>query len=233
MEKVKKTFFTAKNIATMGVLMALVVVLQVFAGSINIANLVTLNFSLIPIVLGAIVLGPVAGAILGFANGIVILIQVILTPSGFYYIIWTYSPLVTTLICLVKTTVAGFAGGMVFRVISKKNTLAATFVASALVPIINTSLFVLGCLCMSDTILTHQNTLPQYQGMNIFIFICVGLVTFNFFIELALNLIVSPALNSVYRVVEKQFIHNKKRTVKAQDATEKDDAERTDHDNLS
>ena len=233
MEKVKKTFFTAKNIATMGVLMALVVVLQVFAGSINIANLVTLNFSLIPIVLGAIVLGPVAGAILGFANGIVILIQVILTPSGFYYIIWTYSPLVTTLICLVKTTVAGFAGGMVFRVISKKNTLAATFVASALVPIINTSLFVLGCLCMSDTILTYQNTLPQSQGMNIFIFICVGLVTFNFFIELALNLIVSPALNSVYRVVEKQFIHNKKRTVKAQDATEKDDAERTDHDNLS
>lgn len=233
MEKVKKTFFTAKNIATVGVLMALVVVLQVFAGSINIANLVTLNFSLIPIVLGAIVLGPVAGAILGFANGIVILIQVILTPSGFYYIIWTYSPLVTTLICLVKTTVAGFAGGMVFRVISKKNTLAATFVASALVPIINTSLFVLGCLCMSDTILTHQNTLPQYQGMNIFIFICVGLVTFNFFIELALNLIVSPALNSVYRVVEKQFIHNKKRAVKTENGTEKDDAERTDHDNLS
>lgn len=233
MEKVKKTFFTAKNIATMGVLMALVVVLQVFAGSINIANLVTLNFSLIPIVLGAIVLGPVAGAILGFANGIVILIQVILTPSGFYYIIWTYSPLVTTLICLVKTTVAGFAGGMVFRVISKKNTLAATFVASALVPIINTSLFVLGCLCMSDTILTYQNTRPQSQGMNIFIFICVGLVTFNFFIELALNLIVSPALNSVYRVVEKQFIHNKKRAVKAENDTEKDDAERTDHDNLS
>ena len=233
MERVKKTFFTAKNIATMGVLMALVVVLQVFAGSINIANLVTLNFSLIPIVLGAIVLGPVAGAILGFANGIVILIQVILTPSGFYYIIWTYSPLVTTLICLVKTTVAGFAGGMVFRVISKKNTLAATFVASALVPIINTSLFVLGCLCMSDTILTYQNTLPQSQGMNIFIFICVGLVTFNFFIELALNLIVSPALNSVYRVVEKQFIHNKKRAVKAENGTEKDDAERTDHDNLS
>ena len=211
MEKVKKTFFTAKNIATMGVLMALVVVLQVFAGSINIANLVTLNFSLIPIVLGAIVLGPVAGAILG----------------------WTYSPLVTTLICLVKTTVAGFAGGMVFRVISKKNTLAATFVASALVPIINTSLFVLGCLCMSDTILTYQNTLPQSQGMNIFIFICVGLVTFNFFIELALNLIVSPALNSVYRVVEKQFIHNKKRAVKAENGTKKDDAERTDHDNLS
>lgn len=191
--------------------MALVIVLQMFCGSINIANLITLNFSLIPIVLGAIVLGPVAGALLGFANGIVILIQVILTPSGFYYIIWTYSPVITTLICIVKTTVAGFVGGIVFRLISKKNTLAATFTAAAIVPVINTALFILGCLCMTDTILIYQDTRPDYDGMNIFIFICVGIVTVNFFIEFALNLIVSPALNSVYRVVEKQF--NNKKTV--------------------
>lgn len=225
MEKVKKTFFTAKNIATIGVLMALVIVLQMFCGSINIANLITLNFSLIPIVLGAIVLGPVAGALLGFANGIVILIQVILTPSGFYYIIWTYSPVITTLICIVKTTVAGFVGGIVFRLISKKNTLAATFTAAAIVPVINTALFILGCLCMTDTILIYQGTLPDYDGMNIFIFICVGIVTVNFFIEFALNLIVSPALNSVYRVVEKQF--NNKKTVANNKNQEKK------HDNLS
>lgn len=225
MEKVKKTFFTAKNIATIGVLMALVIVLQMFCGSINIANLITLNFSLIPIVLGAIVLGPVAGALLGFANGIVILIQVILTPSGFYYIIWTYSPVITTLICIVKTTVAGFVGGIVFRLISKKNTLAATFTAAAIVPVINTALFILGCLCMTDTILIYQDTTPDYDGMNIFIFICVGIVTVNFFIEFALNLIVSPALNSVYRVVEKQF--NNKKTVANNKNQEKK------HDNLS
>ena len=225
MEKVKKTFFTAKNIATIGILMALVIVLQMFCGSINIANLITLNFSLIPIVLGAIVLGPVAGALLGFANGIVILIQVILTPSGFYYIIWTYSPVITTLICIVKTTVAGFVGGIVFRLISKKNTLAATFTAAAIVPVINTALFILGCLCMTDTILIYQDTRPDYDGMNIFIFICVGIVTVNFFIEFALNLIVSPALNSVYRVVEKQF--NNKKTVANNENQEKK------HDNLS
>lgn len=222
MEKVKKTFFTAKNIATIGILMALVIVLQMFCGSINIAGLITLNFSLIPIVLGAIVLGPVAGALLGFANGIVILIQVILTPTGFYYIIWTYSPVITTLICIVKTTVAGFVGGIVFRLISKKNTLAATFTTAAIVPVINTALFVLGCLCMTDTILIYQDTMPDYDGMNIFVFICVGIVTVNFFIEFALNLIVSPALNSVYRVVEKQF-NIKKTAVKHNNQENKND----------
>lgn len=78
---------------------------------------------------------------------------------------------------------------------------------------------------MTDTILIYQDTRPDYDGMNIFIFICVGIVTVNFFIEFALNLIVSPALNSVYRVVEKQF--NNKKTVANNKNQEKK------HDNLS
>ena len=221
MERVKKTFFTSRNIATLGVLLALVIVLQAFGGSFSI-GLVTLNFSLIPIALGALVLGPVAGAILGFANGIVVLVQVIIAPSGFYYIIWTYSPVVTTLICILKTTVAGLVSGALFRLISRKNTYAATFVASAAVPVVNTALFMLGCLCMPGTIGMFQDSMPDYSGMNTFVFICVVLVTFNFFIELAINLVVSPALNSVYRVVEKQFIaaKSKKKSAPEEDSND-------------
>lgn len=214
MEKVKRTFLSARNIATLGILLALVIILQAFGGSFSI-GLVTLNFSLIPIVLGALVLGPAAGALLGLANGIVVLVQVIIAPAGFYFFIWTYSPVVTTLICLLKTTVAGFVGGLLFRVISRKNTYIATFVASASVPVINTLLFVLGCLCMPGTINAFQESIGGYSGMNIFVFICVVLVTFNFFIELAINLVVSPALHTVYRIVEKQYYAGKakKKTV--------------------
>ena len=102
----KKSFFTAKNITTLAVLLALVIVLQVFGGAFSI-GVVTLNFTLIPLVLGAILLGPYAGAFLGLVSGAVVLGQVIsapVDPAGFYYLIWTHSPLVTTLICLVKTT---------------------------------------------------------------------------------------------------------------------------------
>lgn len=199
MKKVNKSLLSARNIATLGVLLALVIVLQAFGGSFSIGA-VTLNFSLIPIVLGALTLGPVAGAVLGFANGVVVLIQVIQGISPFYVLIWTYSPVITTLICLLKTTIAGGVAGLVFRLIAKKNGYVATFVTSALVPVINTALFVLGCLCMPDTI-----NMMNADGVNIFVFICVGLVTFNFFIELAINLVVAPALHTVYRVVEKQF----------------------------
>ena len=194
----RNNFFSAKNVTALAVLLALVIVLQAFGGSFNIGA-VTLNFTLIPLVLGAILLGPWAGAFLSFASGVVVLIQVILAPSGFYYIIWTHSPFVTTMICLVKTTVAGLVSGWLFNVISKKNRYVAVFVAAGVVPVINTALFILGCLCMWNTIALMS------EGMNVFMFILVGLVTFNFFIELAINLLVAPGLHTVYRVVEKQF----------------------------
>ncbi len=194
----KSGFFSAKNVTALAILLALVIVLQAFGGSFTIGA-VTLNFTLIPLVLGAIVLGRWAGAFLGFASGVVVLIQVILAPAGFYYIIWTNSPFITTMICLVKTTVAGFVAGWLFDLLEKKNRYAAVFVAAGTVPVINTGLFILGCLCMWDTIALMSS------GMNVFMYILVGLVTFNFFIEFAINLLVAPGLHTVYRVVEKQF----------------------------
>lgn len=195
----KGKFFSAKNMAYLAVLLALVIVLQVFASVIPVGG-AQLNFSLIPIVLGAVLLGPAGGAFLGCACGIVVLIQVITLPSNpFYAVIWTYAPVITTLTCIVKTTVAGLCAGLLYRAIAKRNRIAAVFAASALVPVLNTALFIVGCLCMSGAISGHM----EMNGMNIFVFILVGLVTFNFFIELALNLVIAPAIHRVVVLVEK------------------------------
>lgn len=194
----KGNFFSAKNVATLAVLLALVIVLQAVGGSFSI-GLVTLNFTLIPIVLGAIVLGAWAGAFLGLACGIVVLIQVVIAPAGFYFLIWSNSPIVTALTCLIKTTLAGFVSGLLFAWLEKKNRYVAVFVASGVVPIVNTAVFILGCLGMWNTIALAS------AGENVFKFILVSLVTFNFFVELAVNLLVSPGIHTVYRVVEKQF----------------------------
>ncbi len=198
----KKTFFSAKNVTALAILLALVIVLQALGGSFSI-GVVTLNFTLIPIVLGAIVLGAGAGAFLGLASGIVVLIQVIIAPAGFYWIIWTYSPIITTLICLTKTTVAGWLAGFVFGLLKKKKPYLAVFLAAGIVPVVNTGLFILGCTAMWNTIALAS------EGVNVFKFIIVGLVTFNFFVELAVNLLVAPALHTVYGVVEKQFKRKK------------------------
>ncbi|MBQ8406075.1 MAG: ECF transporter S component [Clostridia bacterium] len=205
-----KKFFTAKNIATLGVLLALVVVLQAFGGTIPIGA-VQLNFTLIPIVLGAMLLGPWAGGFLGLACGIVVLVQVIIAPTGFYYIIWLNDPIITVITCITKTTLAGIAAGFLFKLIEKKNRYVAVFTASAIVPIINTGVFILCCLWMNKSISITQDWMvndlgmTQFLGLNPFVFILLGLVTFNFFVELGVNLIVAPGLHTVYKVVEKRI----------------------------
>ncbi len=192
--KNKKTF-TARQITGIAVLLALVIVLQAALGSITVGA-VTLNFTLIPIVLGGILFGSVAGAILGFACGVVVLIQVMLGANAFYTLIWANDPVITTLTCIVKTTVAGYLGGLFYQIIRKKQPIVALFIASAIVPIVNTGLFIVGCLFMFDSVYAMSS------GQNLLVFILVGLVTFNFFIELAINLIFAPAINRVIKAVK-------------------------------
>ena len=194
----KRGFFSAKRITGIAVLLALVIVLQAFGGTIAIGA-VQLNFTLIPIVLGAILFGPLIGAFLGLACGVVVLIQVVMGMVPFYVLIWTNDPFVTTLTCIVKTTVAGFVAGLVFKWLSDKNGLLAVFLASGIVPVINTLLFIVGCLFMTDSV--HVMAGEQ----NVLAFILVGIVTFNFFIEFAINLIVAPALHRVIGIIDKQF----------------------------
>lgn len=200
----KKAFFSAKRITGLAALLALVIVLQAALGSITI-GVVQLNFSLIPIVLGAILYGAIGGGILGFACGVVVTIQVMMGGSPFYTILWTYTPVTTTLTCLIKTTAAGIVGGLLFRAISKKNARVALFAAAGIVPVVNTGLFILGCLCMNESITAFQSLLSEYFGMNTFTFILVVLVTFNFFIELAIDMLVSPALYRVIGIVDKKY----------------------------
>lgn len=193
-----KKHFSAKELTGISVLLALVIVLQAFGGSIPIGA-VTLNFTLIPIVLGAIMFGPWVGGFLGLACGIIVLIQVVEGLSPFYALIWANDPIVTTLTCLVKTTAAGVLAGYAYRLLAKKNPLTATFVASGIVPVVNTALFILGALCMTDSV----HALAQGEGQNVLVFILVGLVTFNFFVEFALNLLVAPSIQRVVEIINK------------------------------
>ena len=193
----KSKSFSSKQLAGVAVLLALVIALQSFSAVIPLGTL--LNFALVPIVLGAIMFGPAMGAFLGFACGVVVLAQVIAGGSPFYVLIWSNDPIATILTCLVKTTVAGFVAGHLYAWLEKKNKLVATFVAAGVVPVLNTSIFIIGCLFMTGSVYGMAGS------QNVLIFILVGLVGFNFFFEFAFNLFFSPALNRVIEIVEKSF----------------------------
>ncbi|MGN0817966.1 MAG: ECF transporter S component [Candidatus Coproplasma sp.] len=209
----KKQFFTAKNISYIAVLVALVVVLQCFGGYIKIAGL-SLNLALVPIALGAILFGPLLGSVLGLICGLIILIYGVTGNEPFTFYLFSQSPVMTVLLCLVKTTVAGCAAGWAYRLIAKKNKWVAVFVASALVPIVNTGIFAIGCFIILDTVVSYLNVLGlDTTGMSAFYIVFVVVITWNFFIELLTSLVLAPAVETVTRVVEKQINFNSKKKI--------------------
>ena len=184
---------------------ALLIVLQLFASAIPIgAGNASLNFSLVPIVLGAILLGPLAGCFLGLLSGVIIFIQVVIGLTPFYTIIWTYSPVVAFLTCIVKTVVAGLVAGFLYRLIARRALLplhcslcgCARFEYGIIHPRLP-----LHDRCVGNYQLVAAESDAAFASMNIFIFILIGLVSINFFIELGINLVLAPAISRIEHVV--------------------------------
>lgn len=203
---VKKGFggiFSARNVAYLGVLLAMLILFQCLAGfGFLTFGTTSISLSLIPIVLGGILLGWIHGAILGFAFGFVVLMFGVAGTDAFTATLLANVPFMTVLICFVKGIAAGIVPALLYRLIAPKNTFAAVIVASLSAPVVNTGLFILGCLCITNTIAIFQEPLGM-EGLNIFVFILVGIVTYNFFIEFAINIVLAPAIHRVVLVTEK------------------------------
>lgn len=200
--KPKNQYFSSKNITMLAVLLAIVILLQATGGAIKIG---TTSFSLvlIPIVLGAVLIGPVAGVILGFAFGFIVLMYGITGADPFTSILFTDHPIITSLLCLGKGALAGLISGLAYKFIVKKNKYVAIFTASAIAPIVNTGLFILGALFMSDTLNANFIT----DGSTVIYYLVIGCAGVNFIIEFFVNLVLSPALFRVVNIVEKNILN--------------------------
>lgn len=198
MNNLKKHREKTLRMVQMSILFALVLVFQIFLGSFVRIGPAEFAIVLIPITLGAMLLGPASGAFLGLALGVVVLIQGITGISPFTYILFTNHPIITALVCLVKSTVAGFVGGLLYKMLSKKSRIAATFACAAAVPIINTGLFILGGLFMSDTLSANFVA----DGSTVIYFLVIGCAGWNFIGEFLANMVAAPAMQTIYDVVK-------------------------------
>ena len=192
----KRKFFSAKRVTGLAVLLALVIVLQLWGNNIKIGA-TGLSFVLVPIVLGGVLFGPSAGAFLGLVFGFITLMYGVTGADPFTAVLFAEHPFLTSAVCLVKGTAAGLAAGLLFRLIAKKNGYVGVFVASAAAPVVHTGLFILGALFMSDTL--SANFVPD--GSTVLYFLIIGCAGINFLVEFAINLMLSPAMYSVIRVV--------------------------------
>ena len=195
-------FFSAKNVALLGILIALVIVLQLFASAIPMFG-VTLNFSLIPIAFAAIMLGWLGGAIVGFVCGFVVwLVMGVLGGEPTTAILFQTNPVILTIMCIGKTTIAGIVSGLLYKLISKHSAFGAVCVSALIIPIINTSVYSLGIILMKETASVLLG-LSTNSASAVFVAL-IGLIWLNFVLEMAINVIFVPMINRVIKIFNKQ-----------------------------
>lgn len=195
-------FFSSKNVALLGILTALVIVLQLFGSAIPMFG-ITLNFSLIPIALAGILLGYLGGAIVGFVCGLVVFITTaIMGGEPVTANLFQTDPVILTIMCIGKTTVAGLVSGLLYKLISKRNNLVAVSVGSIAIPVINTTIYVLGMLLMKDSLIAYMGW--DFNSTWLVFVTILSIIWLNFVLEMVITIIFTPLTYRVIRVLDKR-----------------------------
>ncbi len=175
---------TTKQLVLGAILTALVIVLQLWGSFIRFGPF-SVSLVLIPIVIGAATCGKGIGAWLGFVFGIAVLSS---GDAGTFLAVDVFGTIVTV---LVKGTLSGFLAGVMYDILQKYNKFLAIMTAAIVCPVVNTGVFLLGCL------LFFMETVAGWcqqagLGTNVAKYMIVGLVGINFVFELAVNIILAP-----------------------------------------
>lgn len=180
-------------LAVMGVLTAIVIVLQALAIGIRFGTF-SITLVLIPIVVGAALYGWKAGAWLGFVFGVVVL----MTDAGAFLAVSVPGTVIT---CILKGVLAGIAAAAVYRLLENKNRWAAILAAAIVCPVVNTGVFLLGCLVF------FYDTISEWAAgagfANVGAYLIIGFVGLNFVVETLINLCLSTVIVRVLSIVKK------------------------------
>ena len=178
---------------------AIVVVLQLLGSFIHFGPF-SISLVLIPIVVGSALGGPLVGGWLGLAFGAAVFL------SGDAALFFAIDPFGTIATVLMKGMLAGLCAGLVYSALQKKNALLAVVSSAVVAPIVNTGVFLIGCLLFFMPTVTEWSTgfgFPSVGNYMIF-----GLVGGNFLFELLVNIILSPVILRLIKTARKRLGRN-------------------------
>ena len=172
------------------ILIAIVVVLQLLGQFIHLGP-VSITLVLLPIVVGAAFYGPSAGAILGLAFSVVVLLQ---PDTAFFYGMNVFGTVVTV---IVKGTISGWLAGLTYRALAKKNSSLGVLLAAIVCPIVNTGLFFLGCLVF------FAGPLAETGIENVVMHVITVFIGVNFIAEFLTNVLCCPVIARLLHTIRK------------------------------
>jgi len=184
-----------KKIVGVGIFTAIVVVLQLLGSFIKFGTF-SVSLVLIPIVVGAALYGVGAGAWLGLVFGITVLV------SGDAAPFLAVNPAGTVATVLLKGALAGLAAGAVYKLLEKKSIFGAALCAAVTAPVVNTGVFLLGCLAFFMPTVNEWAAAAGVESAGKFMI--VGLVGLNFLFELVFNLVLSSVIVKLIHLGKKE-----------------------------
>lgn len=183
-----------KKIVGVGLLTAVVIVLQALAVAIRPTGIFNISLVLVPIVVGAALYGYKAGAWLGFVFSLVVLF----TDTAAFMAISVPGTIITV---LVKGTVAGLVAGLVYLLLEKKNRYLAVVGAAIMCPVTNTGLFLVGCLLFFMDTINGWAAAAGYASAGTYLI--VAMVGVNFLVELVVNIVLSSIIVRIIQLGKK------------------------------
>jgi len=190
-----------KRMVGIALLMAMVIVLQ-FVGSMipPIGGTVSISLVLIPIIIGAAIYGPGAGAVLGLTFAVVTIINCITGADPGGAMVFQANPVLCVLVVTGKSVLCGVAAGAIYALFKKRNAYIAMLFSAIICPVVNTGTFV---TCM---LLFFKPVLSAWAGgTDIIAYVLTGLILCNFVPELILNVVFTPAGHHIARIVNKRM----------------------------
>ena len=179
-------------------LAALIVLLTFTVGSLRIGP-ITITLNCLPVAVGAVLLGPVYGAILGLVFGLTSFFASF-TSASLTTVLLNLNPFFTFLMCVVPRVICGWVPGLLYKALPKNNEpkrLASSALSCALVTVLNTIGFLgLMWVFFANAFVSEPTVIDkvgQQPTGNIFVFI-FALATVNAVFEVLINLILGTAV---------------------------------------
>ena len=179
----KRTKISVQDMVQLSVLIAILLLLELTGlGMIKTAGL-EITIMLVPVIVGAIVMGPAAGALLGGVFGLISFWECF-GKSSFGVVLMGINPFLTFLVCVPTRILAGWICGLVFKGLSKldKSNLWSFGAAGLCGALSNTALF-MSTLCLGfDRTDFIQGFVEALGSANPFLFI-IAFVGINGLVE--------------------------------------------------
>lgn len=183
-----------KKLTLLAVFTALVAILAYLGGFVKIGGLASISLTLIPVVLGAALCGPAAGAWLGGVAGAVFFMT---ADSAFWLGLSIPGTIITV---MVKGIASGYLAGLAYKLLENKNRYIAVIASAIVCPVVNTGIFLIGCLVF---FMDAVKGMAIGEGMSIGAYLIIFFVGLNFVFELLSNIIISPVIVRLINIRKK------------------------------